>query len=435
MSNQPLPQAAAAATSPTVPPVAHLASEPSQGVASAAMAAPGAPQQATVVIVGAGIIGLSLAFELARRGEEVVVLERSRPGAGASSVAAGMLAPAAEAEHEDPDLLHLAQESLRRYPEFVRAIEERSGRSCELRHEGTLLVALNRDDEDELERLAAFQRRLGLACAPLTAEQARAREPQLSPRVTAALHAPHDHQVDPAAMVAALEAAVRALGGTVVTGFEVTGFETQGGRLAAVVGCRQAGGEAGSHATEEPTGVRCRVAVLAAGAWSSFGIAWPAEPFTVRPVKGQLVHLQGPELLQHVVRTPHVYLVPRRGGRLVIGATMEEMGFDATPTAGAVMDLLWQARLVVPAIYDLGLAEVKVGFRPATRDHRPLIGPAGVPGLYLATGHFRHGVLLAPATAMLLAEAITTGALPPLIAPFSPARQTPAEALQTAGSV
>lgn len=435
MSNQPLPQAAAAATPPTVPPVAHLASEPSQGVASAAMAAPGAPQQAAVVIVGAGIIGLSLAFELARRGEEVVVLERSRPGAGASGVAAGMLAPAAEAEHEDPDLLHLAQESQRRYPDFVRAIEEHSGRSCELRQEGTLLVALNRDDEDELERLATFQRRLGLACAPLTAEQARAREPQLSPRVTAALHAPHDHQVDPAAMVAALEAAVRALGGTVVTGFEATGFETQGGRLAAVVGRRHVGDEASGHAAEEPRAVRCRVAVLAAGAWSSFGIAWPAEPFTVRPVKGQLVHLQGPELLQHVVRTPHVYLVPRRGGRLVIGATMEEMGFDATPTAGAVMDLLWQARLVVPAIYDLELAEVKVGFRPATRDHRPLIGPADVPGLYLATGHFRHGVLLAPATAMLLAEAIITGSLPPLIAPFSPARQALAEALQTAGSV
>jgi len=149
-------------------------------------------------------------------------------------------------------------------------------------------------------------------------------------------------------------------------------------------------------------------------------MTWPAAALGVRPVKGQLLHLQGPDLIQHVVRSPHVYLVPRAGGTLVVGATMEEQGFDASPTAGAVMDLLWNARLVLPGVYDLALADVRVGFRPATRDHEPVIGETEVSGLYVATGHFRHGVLLAPATAMLLADQLAGKGTAPLLAPFAP---------------
>jgi glycine oxidase len=237
--------------------------------------------------------------------------------------------------------------------------------------------------------------------------------------VTGALFLPNDWQVDPQATLVALERAVTALGGRVVTGASVTGFETAAGRIQSVAGTLDGA----------PFTVACETAVMALGAWSSRDVAWPAEPLGIRPVKGQLLHLRGPELIRHVVRTPHVYLVPRAGGQLVVGATMEEQGFDATPTAGAVMDLLWNARLALPGVYDLALADVRVGFRPATRDHLPRIGETSVPGLYAATGHFRHGVLLTPATAMLLADTLTGGGVSPLLEPFALA---PAEAVAPA---
>ena len=374
------------------------------------------PTAAEVVVVGAGIIGLSCAFELARRGVGVLVLERAHVGAGAAGVAAGMLAVTGEAEYETPALAHLGLESQRRYPEFVRNVETVSGLPCELLADGTLTVALGRDDEEELTRDRGFQARLGLSCVLLDGDQAREREPQLSPRVTAALFAPDDHQVNPRAMLRALADAVHALGGRVVTGARVTAVETQAGRVVDVRGSLESSGSADGR---EFT-VRCERIVLAAGAWSASGIAWPASPIAVRPVKGQLIRLRGPVLLRHVVRAPNVYLVPRRGGELVVGATMEELGFDATATAGAAMDLLWRARVAVPGTYDLALVEVNVGFRPATRDHLPLIGETEVPGLYVATGHFRHGVLLAPATALLLADLILEGREHPLLEGFRP---------------
>jgi glycine oxidase len=326
-----------------------------------------------------------------------------------------MLAVAGEAEYETPELAEFGLESQRRYPEFVRHIEAAGGLPCELAEEGTLTVALGRDDEEELARLQRFQARLDLSCALLDGDQAREREPFLSPRVTAALSAPGDRQVNPRAMLRALASGVRALGGQVVTGAAVLEFTTQGGRLAEVRGRL---GDGSSHEFS----VRCDRAVLAAGAWSASDLAWPASPIAIRPVKGQLVRLRGPVLLRHVVRAPDVYLVPRRGGELVVGATMEERGFDAAATAGAVMDLLWRARLAVPATYDLELSEVNVGFRPATRTHLPLIGETDVPGLYVATGHFRHGVLLAPATALALADLIVEGRESPLLVPFRPPR-------------
>ena len=378
-----------------------------------------APPSTAVAIAGGGVIGLSLAYELARRGQEVVVLERHHAGAGAGGVAAGMLAPASEAEHASDALVRLAQDSLRLYPEWVRGVQAASGLDCGLRREGTLLVALGQDDESELARIARFQDRYDVPTVWLTAQQVLDREPQLSPRVTGGLHAPDDWQVDPQSMLRALAQAVVRLGGHVVEGATVDGFHRAGGRLAHVSGT-YAAGDAATATSGEPFTLRCQAAVLAAGAWSGLEMHWPAGPLGVRPVKGQLLHLRGPELIAHVVRTPQVYLVPRAGGTLVVGATMEEMGFDGEPTAGATMDLLWSARLALPGVYDLALADVRVGFRPATRDHEPLIGETSVPGLFVATGHFRHGVLLAPATAVLLAEQLTGGSPAPALAPFAP---------------
>jgi glycine oxidase len=400
---------------------------------------PKLPAAASVVVVGAGIIGLSLAFELARRKVDVLALERFRVGGGAAGVAAGMLAPASEAEDENPELVRLALESQRLYPAFVEAVQRVSGLDCGYRREGTLLIALGRDDEEELARLRRLQEQLGVSAKWLAPAQARGLEPALSPRITGALLASDDHQVDPRTLLAALERAVEALGGRVVADAQVTGFETHGGRLSRVIGritpparepdARSGVGLASAHAEgDRPFSVRCEAAVLAAGAWSSRDLIWPASPLGVRPVKGQLVRLRGPELLQHVVRGPHAYLVPRHGGELVVGATMEEQGLDPLPTAGAVMDLLWNARLVVPAVYDLEFAEVNVGFRPAARDHLPLIGATEVRGLYAGTGHFRHGVLLAPATAALLADLMIDGRLDPMLIPFGPDRLSGAAA-------
>lgn len=366
------------------------------------------PDRVPTAVVGGGIIGLSIAFEMARRGLEVLVLEREGIGAGASGVSAGMLAPVSEAEHETSPLVRLALHSVERYPPFVRAVEERSGIPCDLRLEGTLLVARTRDDVAELLHLQAVQRRLGLTVQWLDAREVLQREPHLSPRIHGALFAAQEGQVDPRAMLRSLYAAVRALGGRVATGATVEAIEPE--RDGLVVQGHLGGGR---------FSVRCQVTVLAAGAWSD-GVRHPGPALRVRPVKGQILRLWGCGLLRCVVRAPDVYLVPRVSGELVVGATAEERGFDPHPTAGAVSDLLWAARLLVPGIYDCTLQEVSVGFRPATRDAMPVIGPTPVPGLYAATGHFRHGVLLAPATAELLVEAITTGHVHPLLEPFVP---------------
>ena len=365
----------------------------------------GLPARSEVVVVGGGVVGLAVGYELARRGREVLVLESGDLPGAATRAAAGMLAPISEADLADGSLVDLELDSLRRYPEFVAGIEGLTGRSCGHRTEGTLWAALNQDQEGDLDRLAAMQRAKGLAARWLTSEEALAREPHLSGRVVAGLLIEGDHQVDPRALSAALGAAIGTLGGRLATGCQVTRIDHGAGRVEGVSGV--AGGT--------PFRVACDVAVLAAGVWSG-AVEAPLPPLGLRPVKGQLVRLAGPELVRHVVRTPEVYLVPRRGGELLVGATMEEQGLDALPTAGAILELLREAWRVLPGVYDLAVTELSVGFRPALRDHRPVIGAAATRGLFVATGHFRNGVLLAPATAHYLAEWIAGGTPPAALA-------------------
>lgn len=382
-----------------------------------------AAEPVDVLIVGGGVIGLSLAYELLRRERSVLLLERHRVASGATAAAAGMLAPVSEAEEAQPVLVTLAQDSLRRFPEFVRGIEQLSGSSCAYRSEGTLWVALDRDDEAELGHLHATLAQKGLAARELRAAELQEIEPRLTRRALGGLFVAGDHQIDPRALCRGLEGAVLSLGGRLLEGFTVEALEVQGRRVGGVWG-RNRGGEAFF--------TKAGCVVLAAGAWSEETLRCARPKLGVRPVKGQLLRLRGQPLLRHVVRTPHVYLVPRADGELLVGATAEEMGFDLTPTAGAVMDLLRQAWRLLPAIYDLELAEVSVGLRSAVSDQLPVIGAdSGSKGLFLALGHYRNGVLLAPATAQHLARWLCEGAMPAELEPFQPARL--GEALRLVG--
>ena len=323
-----------------------------------------------------------------------------------------MLAPVSEAQAEEPAMVELALESHRRYPEFVEAVEAASGLSCGFRQDGTLVVALGHDDEEELEHLREAQQSRGLRSIPLTADEVFEREPHLSGWVTGGLLAAEDYQVDPRMLVKALATAIRNGGGIIAEGARVETIAAEGARP------RRVSGRCGGR---EFT-VDCDAAVVAAGAWSGTTIDSPVSDFGIRPVKGQIARLRGPALIRHVLRTPEVYLVGRGSGELVVGATMEESGFDSTPTAGAVMDLLRKAWRVLPGIYDCAFAEFSVGLRPAARDHMPLMGATEVDGVFVATGHYRHGILLTPATALLMADLIANGRESSLLAPFGPRR-------------
>jgi glycine oxidase len=321
-----------------------------------------------------------------------------------------MLAPAAEAGEITPELAAFARESCRRYAELVAAVEAVAGESCGYRPDGTFLVALHRDHWAELEHLAEMQRAAGLRAERLSAEALREREPYLSPRQQGGLWLADDHQVDPRRLHAALRTAVARLGGVLLDQARVTALGWTGERVSGVT-------LAHGH---ETLAIEATAVVLAAGVWSTDAL--PDVPrLPLRPVRGQIVRVSGPALISRVVRTPGVYLVPRLAGEMLVGAVSEEAGFDLEPRAGAVLELLREAWEVVPGVAEHAFVETVVGFRPALRDNLPAIGALG-DGLYVATGHYRHGIMLAPITAQLLIDGITTGVMPPALAPFSPGR-------------
>ncbi len=364
-----------------------------------------------VLIVGGGVIGLGIGFELARQGTPVTLFERGTAGRGTSWQAAGMLAPDAEIEFEELELYDLSRESLRRWPDFARRVEDASGMDVDYHDEGTLIVADDRDSAEALRRLYDFQEEQGLDVEWLTGEEARDIEPFVAPRLSAAVFCPSDHQVDNRRFVEALRAAFEAKGGTLheETPVEAVVPDTEAPAVVTAAGNRVEGEQV----------------VVAAGVWSREidGLA-PVAPPPVRPVKGQMIQLQRktPFDLQHVVRGPDAYLAPKSDGRIVVGATSEEMGFDTTVTAGGLYDLLEGAWEVVPGIYDLPVDETWAGLRPASRDHAPLLGPSGAPGILIATGHYRHGILLTPITAEEMARLVQSGETSTWLQPFSPTR-------------
>ena len=346
-----------------------------------------------VAVVGGGIVGLACAWHAARRGMSVIVLERDRLGAGASDVAAGMLAPVTEADFGESELLELNLAAAERWPKFAAELTEASGIDTGFRETGALVVAADRDDAEELHRLAELHAALGLPSRWIGPRETRALEPGLSPRVRGAIHAPRDHQADPQATVRALAAACRADGVELREHVEVAELVRSGG---SVTGVATATAEVGADAV-----------VVAAGAWSA-GLAPDAPP--VRPVKGQIAALRAPEpslAPRHVIRTPRCYLLARDDGRVVLGATVEERGFDAGTTADGVFRLLEAAREVLPDIGELEWTGVRAGLRPGTPDNLPVVGPGEAEGLVWATGHYRNGVLLAPLTGETVADILT----------------------------
>jgi glycine oxidase len=322
-----------------------------------------------------------------------------------------MLAPDAEIGFEELELYKLNRESLRRWPDFAARIEAASGMDVDYRDEGTLIVADDRDSAEALRRLYDFQEEKGLDVEWLTGEEAREIEPFVAPRLTAAIYAPSDHQVDNRRLLEALRAAFEAEGGTLHEETPVRAVVPDPETPAVV--------------TEDGTTVQGQAVVVAAGVWSREleGLEPDARP-PVRPVKGQMIQLRRkrPFDLQHVIRGPEAYLAPKSNGRIVMGATSEEMGFDTTVTAGGLYELLEGGWEVVPGILDLPVDETWAGLRPASRDHAPLLGPTRAPGIVMATGHYRHGVLLTPVTAEEVARWVRTGETSDWLEPFSPTR-------------
>jgi glycine oxidase len=355
-----------------------------------------------VAVAGGGAIGLACAWRAAERGLRTVVLDAG--DAGAWQVAAGMLAPVTEAEPGESALLELGLRSARAFEAFCAALEEPGYRTS-----GTLVVARDRDEAEALEHQLAFRRELGLEVERLRPSQARRVEPALAPTVRLALDVPNDHSVDPRRMIAALAGAFERAGGTLRRA-RVEALVTDGARVA---GLRLAGGEV----------VRAERVVLAPGVGRVDVPDHARVP--VRPVKGQVLRLRdprGPGLVERTIRGAEAYLVPRADGGYVLGATMEERGYDTAPTAGGVYELLRDMSELVPGVLELEIEQVHAGLRPATPDNLPAIGRGALEGLVWATGHYRNGILLAPVTADLVAGVLCGEPVPDWAAPADPRR-------------
>jgi glycine oxidase len=343
------------------------------------------------IFVGGGVIGLACAWRAAQRGAEVAVLERAEPAAGATGVAAGMLAPVGELTFGEPELLDLTLAAARLYPDFAAELEEATGEASTYERIGALHVALDGDEAAQLRRVHELQRSLQLEAEWLGPRSCRALEPGLTPSFHGGVHAPGEAAIDPRALARVLAAALSTVGGELRTGTEVVGGLFEGERLR---GVRTADGEE----------LHAETVVLATGAWSGRTEWLPqhARP-AVRPVKGEVLELRGRDgaapPCERIVCSERVYIVPRPDGRLIVGATVEERGFDTTVSAGGVLELLREAYRVLPDIAEMELVGTVAGLRPGTPDNLPIVGPGAVDGLHLATGHFRNGILLAPHTA------------------------------------
>jgi glycine oxidase len=346
-----------------------------------------------VLIIGGGLIGLSIGWQLQRNNINTIILEKGAIGRQASWMAAGMLAPFSEAGFKDQEKLALGELSLSLYPRFLEELKEDSGVNLALEGKGTLFVAINSSDREWLEWIYAFKKREGLPLEWLSEEEVRAKEPLLSPRITGGVFLPTEKQIHHRALIHALQSAFVSQGGILKEGAEVSEILQKNNHFTGVM-----------LSTGEE--FRSERGVLAAGAWSSL-FSFP-ECKEIRPVKGQIISARTPARLRlsHMVRTPRVYLAQKSDGTLRIGASSEEKGFDQTASCGAVLQLLESTFEIFPAIEEVVFEGAEVAFRPVSKTDLPIVQSSSLSGFHFAIGHGRGGILLTPYTAYQMAAII-----------------------------
>jgi glycine oxidase len=360
-----------------------------------------------VAIAGGGIIGGAIAWELQRAGRRVVLLDRQQPGQEASWAAAGILSPSFEV----PDaiaLVPLARASLNLYPEFVAGVEQVTGRVTGLRYAAALQIFFGKVAQEDRDALIAAHRGAGLASKAISTEDARRLEPALNAEMRAAALLPDEGRIDTRQLNTAVLDAARSAGVEIRAGVEVTGLVLEARRCTGVL----AGGERISAAQ----------VVIAAGCYCGHMQA-VARYAPTRPVRGQMVAF-GPTRVKtsRVVNSERGYLVPREDGRVLAGSTLEDAGFEKAVTPAGLQKILAAALEIAPDLAGAPIVETWSGLRPDTPDHLPIVGPTDVAGLWMATGHFRNGILLAPITARVIREWMDGKALPVSMAEFSPMR-------------
>lgn len=349
---------------------------------------------ADVVIIGGGVIGLTIARALALRGvRDVCLVERGNLGTEASWAAAGMLLPQVEADAPD-EFFNLACQSRDLYPGFASALREETGIDVELDTTGTLYLALTEHDHEEIEKRYEWQTRAGLSVEMLSVDEARALEPCISEATLGALRFPKDIQIENRRLLSALANSVTKLGVDIATQTIVDSLNIDGNRVRGVQTSRGV--------------INCPTVVIAAGTWSSFIKTAPVP--AIEPIRGQMICLEAkPRLTKHVIYSPRGYIVPRQDGRLLAGSTSEHAGFAKCVTAGGIATILRNALEISPAISALPVLDTWAGLRPRAADGLPVIGPCGeIDGLFCATGHYRNGILLAPLTGELISKAIVS---------------------------
>jgi glycine oxidase len=345
-----------------------------------------------VAIAGAGLIGSSIALELAQAGLKVAMFDRGEPGREASWASAGILSPAPESPAMI-SMVPLAKASMNLYPALVANVEEISGEKVGFRPKGTIDVFFSKDAIADLSTLIALHHGMGLKAEPLRPEDARELEPSLSPELEAAARRPEEASIDNRALTHAMLSAAKKSGVEIFAASKVTGIVQEGGRCVGL--------KLGSET------VSAKWTVIAAGCFSA-GIDGVKDFAPVRPAKGQMVSLRADGLkIDRVIWGEKIYIVPRNDGRILAGATVEYVGFDKQVTAGGVEKILSAAIEVIPEFANARIEETWAGLRPDSPDHLPILGPTDIDGLVIATGHFRSGVLLTPITARLVRQWMT----------------------------
>jgi glycine oxidase len=374
-----------------------------------------------VIVVGGGIIGASIAFELAQKGLGVILLDRQEPGLEASWAAAGMLSPAPDAPEAAP-LVPFARESHKLYPEFISLIEKASGTPVEFHRCGALEIFFAPLGETERDKRVAEIRCHGISAEPISLSEAQCKEPLLNPAAQAAAWIPDEAYVDPRALTRALLTAAKNSGVEIRAGSEVISILTGRNGCDGVLATDSTTMKAGRIDVRAGEKIQAKKIVISAGSLSG-SIGWMKRYAPTHPVRGQMVAMQSTGgALRCILRCEDGYVVPRRDGRVVAGSTLESAGFEKQVTPGGIGKILKAAIQLAPELENAAIPETWSGLRPGTPDHLPIIGLTDIDGLFIATGHYRNGILLAPATAKCISEWVREGKSSINVENFSPMR-------------